>query len=155
MKLSLPDNEILQQSLPPAARTVTATGATIDTGRDGYARMAVLDLGLFVDGVHTFTFEDSPDDTVFTPLPVIELDDQEGKLTGNTVVVDAVEDDNTLVKIGLLSVERFVRIVQTITGGPATGLVSGASIVTGNLRAAGGVGQPISVAGIKRIQPSI
>lgn len=155
MNLSLPDNETLNQSLAPAARTVTATGATVDSGRDGYAREAVIDAGAWTDGVHTFTFEDSPDDSNWTALVAAELDDPAGLLSGATIVIDAADEDDVLIHIGLLSAERYTRIVQTISGGPGTGLVSGAYVVTGNLRPAGGAGQPMSVTGTQRTQPSI
>ena len=153
------NNETLNQTLAPAARTVTATGTTVDTGRDGYARAANFVLGLWTDGVNTFTFEDSPDDSAWTAMVAAKLDFPVGLVagveSGASIIIDAAAEDNVSFSVGLLSTQRYVRVVQTVSGGPGTGLVSGVDIVTGNLRAAGNAGQPMTSAGYQRTQPSI
>ncbi len=158
MAFSLPDNLDFATSLDKIARTVTANGASIDTGQEHFARMSQLDLGAWTDGTHKFTWQESPNGTDWTTLTAAQLDDIGGALDSgdlNSVnVVDATGDD-TIIEIGLLVTERFVRGVQTITGGPATGLVSGVIITSGMKRYAGGAGQPMSSTGFERAVPTI
>jgi len=158
MSQSLPDNLDFATSLDKIARTVTANGTSVDTGQDHFARMSQLDLGAWTDGTHKFTWQESPNGTDWTTLTAAQLDDIGGVLDSvdlNSVnVVDATGDD-TIIEMGLLVTERFVRVVQTVTGGPATGLVSGVIITSGLKRYAGGDGQPMSPTGFQRTQPTI
>ena len=150
----------VDQTLAPAARTATANGSSVRSGREGYPRAAHFHLGLYTDGTHTFTFEDSPDGSSWTALTASQLAFPSGLATGvevgASIVIDNVAEDNTSFKVGLLSEEDYTRVVHTVAGGPSTGLVSGVDIETGPpLRAAGGAGQPMSASGYQRTQPSI
>ncbi len=152
---SIPDNLDFAISLDKVARTDgTVNGTTVDTGRDHFQRMAKLDAGLYVDGVHTFTFEDSPDDSVFTALAAEKLDDPAGLLAGAAIVIDDVAEDNVIIEIGLLTTERYVRAKQ-VTTGSTTGLIAGVTIASGAKRHAGLKGQPMSAVGKERTQPVI
>ncbi len=153
---SLPDNQTRTISLDKVVRTASANGTWIDTGRDAHERMFELDVGLWVDGVHTFSFEHSVDASTAVALTRAQLDDPAGLLTASgTIVIDAADEDNLIIQLGILGTHRYVRPVQTVTGSPSTGLISGVSVVESELRAAGGVGQPMSATGYQRIQPVI
>lgn len=153
--MSLADGLQFAVTLDKVARTDgTVNGTAIRTGRDGYARMALLDIGTWTDGTHTFTFEQSADNSTWTALTAQQLDDPAGLLSGATIVIDAADEDDVLIEIGLLATEDYTRVVQ-VTASSTTGLVAGAKIATGNLRHGGGVGQPMSASGFKRISPSI
>ena len=153
---SLPDNDRFDQSLDKIARTATASGAAADTGREFFVREAIIDVGTWTDGDHTFTFEERPTTAAaWVALTADQLDDPAGALTAAALVIDDGTEDDTIIQIGLLATERFTRVVQTVAGGPATGLVSGANIHSSDARHAGGLGDPMSAAGASRTQPVI
>lgn len=157
--LSIPDNRTADVALDKIARTATATSAWFQRGQDHFARMFEIDLGAWTDADHNFTFETSNDgSTVAAVLDATELDDVAGALdstlTDTVSVIDASRDD-TLIQIGILRVEAYARVVQTVTNSPVTGLISGVKHISMIKRAAGGAGQPMSVTGITRTDPLI
>lgn len=115
------------QSIPPAVRTASVNGAAVDLQDYGGA-MAVVSLGLWVDGSFSFKLQESDSQgSGFTDVA-------EADLIGAFTVVDGVDDDNTVQRVGYRGIKRYLRAVETEAGGsPAasTGLVFGVNIVRG------------------------
>ncbi len=115
------------QSLAPAARTASANGAAVDLQDYGGA-MAVVSLGLWTDGSFTFKLQESDSQgSGFTDVVAANL-------IGAFTVVDGVDDDNTVQRVGYRGIKRYLRAVETEAGAsPAagTGLVAGVNIVRG------------------------
>ncbi len=160
MARSLPDNLEFDQSLDKIARTDgTVNGASVDTGQDHFQRMAAVDLGVWTDGEAKWTFQSRqlPADPWVT-LPLEKLDDRDGALGSggddNAVVVNDATENNTIILIGLLAIEQFVRAVN-ITTGSSSGAIGGVNITSGAKRFAGQDGQPMAVAGAVRQKPVI
>lgn len=108
------------QTLAPAARTASANGAGVDT--KGYSAAAVIfEPGTLTDGVHTPKVQESDDNAAWNDVAAA---DQVGSL--------AALASNTLQWVGYRGVKRYLRAVVTVTGGPATGLVCGATVVLGS-----------------------
>ena len=151
---SLPDNQETVQSLDKIARTDgTLNGAAVDSGQDHFQRMAVIDLGAWTDGTGKWTIQSRQLTTdSWVTLPAEKLDDPGGALDSvdlNSVnVIDATKN-NTIIEIGLLVIERFVRAVN-ITTGSSSGAIGGVNIVSASKRYAGGAGQPMDSAGVSR-----
>ena len=142
-------------SLEKIARTATATGASVDNGRDGYARMAQFDLGVWTDGTHHFSFEESKLGSIWVVLPARQLSSKEVALAGpDSNEIRVVDDtlDNTIVQVDMLNVERFIRIVDTIAGASSCA-VAGVMFFLANQRHAGTDGQPAKL--FERTDPTV
>lgn len=102
----------------------TVTGATVDL--QGYeGAMFVVDAGLWAtDGTNTFVAEDSPDDSVWTPVVAAEL-------SGAMPVIDGVADDNTTYEVGYLGSQRYVHVLCVTTANTSGTLVLSATVVRG------------------------
>ena len=115
-------------TIRPQAATATVTGSTVDL--KGYdAATVILDVGAWTDGTHTFSAEEAEDDGTGSPDTWAAVADAD--LDGTEPVVDGATDDDTVVAIGYRGNARFLRVVNTITGSPATGLVFAATVVRG------------------------
>lgn len=116
------------QSLAPAARTASANGAAVNLQDYGGA-LAIVSLGLWTDGSFSFKLQESDSEgSGFTDVATADL-------IGAFTVVDGVDDDNTVQRVGYRGVKQYLRVVETEAGGsPAagTGLVAGAIIVRGH-----------------------
>lgn len=140
--LNLQGNVAFRHTLKPAARTATATGTTV-TMKDGDKCDIIFDLGTWTDGVHTFSVESAPSTAAgaagtFAPVPVADLYDRTGILNGSGhLVVDAAPEDDAIITISYVGGDDWIRVVQTITGSPATGMVAGVVIAVHLLRAVG------------------
>ena len=151
---SLADSQEFAHTLLPVARTATATGSSVDTGSDSDARTVLFDIGLWTDGTHEFTFERKTEEAAgFTEMVAAEFNDKDGVLEtvgdGNSVIVLDGSNDNDFFQIDLLTTDEIIRVVQTVTGGPVTGLVSAVVIQNGHpLRVAGGSANPGDAAGL-------
>ena len=111
------------QSLPPAARTATANGTSVDTVN--YGSVAVIfEMGALTDGTHTPSVQDSDDNINFTTVSASSLIGALSNLAANTVQ-----------KVGYIGTKRYVRSVLTIAGA-TTGAVSSAIVVGGDCRKA-------------------
>jgi hypothetical protein len=155
---SILDNQAFEVSLDKIARTVSADGTAIDTGTDHFQRMLLFDFGAWTDGTHKWTIQSRQLSTdSWVALTAEELDDPEGALDTvdlNSInVIDATKDDS-LFELGALTPDRFIRAVVTVSGGPSTGQVAGATAISAGKRYAGGQGQPMDQAGIARNLPS-
>ncbi|MGD2159185.1 MAG: hypothetical protein PVG32_20075 [Anaerolineales bacterium] len=117
------NNVSLAESLAPAARTSSENGAGVSM--QGYnGALVIIHAGNWTDGTHAFEVQESDDDVTYTAVADADLQGSE----------PTVSDDNTddqIYKIGYVGDEDYIRVVQTVTGTPATGLVSGVAILRG------------------------
>lgn len=132
-------NWIPRQTFAPAAQTADADGATVDTQHEKRSAFEV-NVGLFTDGVHTITFEDSPDGSTWTAIAAANLkmpsDAPTGVVVGASLVIDDVAEDNQVYTVEYNGIERYLRAVKAITG-ETTGAVYGVNVVSGDRRYAG------------------
>jgi len=158
MTMSIQDNQQVDTLLDKIARTATATSAWLRTGHTHFERALNLNLGAWTDGVHTYTAEVSNDGSavlkVLDETELVSSVDTDVSVDGEVIVSDATRDDSIL-HLDVLHYAEYFRIVQTVTGGPGTGLVSGAEAISAGPRHAGGQGQPASILGMTRNNPSI
>jgi len=112
------NRESFVEALSYAARTSSANGATIDLtalngGCDGVA--FAIHAVVITDGTHTFSLADSPDSSTWTAVaaPFVQ--------TGSVTVFNSSTTNGTVIKLGYLGVQRYVRLVATVatatTGG--------------------------------------
>ena len=104
------------------AADVTIDGATFDrlnTDNAVHEFVALVDVGLWVDGTHSFHLEDSPDDSVWTNVAAGDVivgdaaglaDDGAATVTAGVLVVEAVTTDNIQYLFGYMGTERYVRL---------------------------------------------
>jgi len=119
-------NQIVTQSLPPAARVNgTATGATVDL-RGFDAAVIMVSFGAYTDGTHTPTVLQSSDGTNFTTC--VFGADLDG--TSNLTAVNGSAGANTVQQIGYIGGQRYLAVVMTTTGA-TTGALSSASVIAG------------------------
>ena len=111
----------------------TITGASVDTLGFGSAT-AVIDVGLWTDGTHTFEYQSAPDDGTGAPGTYVAV--PAADLVGTEpVILDATNDESQF-KLGYIGKDRWVR-VELVTTGATTGLAEVvASIVRTNPAAA-------------------
>jgi len=119
-------NQLVSQSLAPAARVNgTATGTAVDLrGFDG--AVITVSFGAYTDGAHTPTVVHSDDNSTFTTC--VYGTDIDGP--ANLAAVSSAAGANTLQQIGYVGGKRYVAVVITTTGA-TTGALSGANIVAG------------------------
>lgn len=127
----LKNNIEFDQSLPPESAPVTtsANGASSDLS-GGYSAAVAFNIGPWGDGTHTFSVEESDDDSTFTAVAAADLQ-------GTAPVVNDATDDNQVYVVGYIGNKRYIRAVCTVTGGPVTGLVRDANVARSSLRYAG------------------
>lgn len=113
--------------LNPAVYKTTQTSGGIDrtafeNGVD--ALVGVLSVGAWTDGTHTFVMQDSPDNSTWTAVAAVYLQ-------GSFTPITSAGQQNAEQKVGYLGLQRYVRVVDTVTGSPATGAVYGFSWIVG------------------------
>jgi hypothetical protein len=113
-------------SLAPAARTATANGTGVDLANFD-AAMVLVHAGTWTDGTHTFKLQDSPDNATWTDVAASFLD-------GAAPVVSSAPTASKVYALGYHGIRRYLRVVVTVTGAPATGAVYGATVVRGHGR---------------------
>lgn len=117
-------NMLAKQSLRPEARTASENGTGVDTA--GYeSATALIDVGAWTDGVHTFQVEESDDDATYTAVA-------DADLRGSEPVVDAADDDDQIYEIGYFGDKPYLRVAVIVSGSPTTGAVYSAEIVLGH-----------------------
>ena|SRR5579859_938191 len=112
--------------LAPAARTATANSTGIDrTAFEGSADalVAVLDVGAWTDGTHTFKLQDSPDNSTWTDVATTYLQ-------GSFTAISGTGQQNKAQKVGYLGTQRYVRAVDTVSGA-TTGAIYGLVWIVG------------------------
>ncbi|WP_206326327.1 MULTISPECIES: hypothetical protein [unclassified Streptomyces] len=127
MRRSLYNTALTRPTIAPAAeRTATVTGAAVDrmTDEGGFrSAMAVVNAGVVTDGTHTVVLEDSPDNSVWTPVADEFLQGSEPAITS--------ANDGTVYEIGYTGHQRYLRVVVNVTGSPVTGGFYDAVILLG------------------------
>lgn len=112
--------------VPAGARTTTTTGTSVDrmTDEGGFrSAMVVISTGTITDGTHTVEVQDSPDNSAWTAVA-------NEFLQGTEPAIVAANDD-TVFEIGYTGHQRYLRVVITVSGTPATGGVYGALVLLG------------------------
>lgn len=109
-------------SLAPAARTATANGTGVDLVGFG-AIGALVAVGVITDGTHVVKLQDSPDNSTWTDVAAANLS---GSFPANLT-------STTMVEVGYLGRQRFLRAVVTCSG-TTTGGVYGVTIVRAGAR---------------------
>ena len=106
-----------------ALKTTTTTGTGVDTS--GFNSVAVLLLpGAITDGTHTPSIEESDaSGSDYSTVAAADLSGTPAALTANTIQ-----------EIGYKGRKRYVRVVVTVSGSPATGGYYGAYVVRGGAR---------------------
>ena len=125
MKQDLFNNLSIDVQLSPIA--ITSTTDLTGTDLQGFQSACfVLDAGLWVDGTHTFLPQESTDNAAWTTVAAGNLD---GSLPATIL---GVTNDNQVYKVGYRGNLRYIRVLNTVTAGPGTGLVMGVSILRGH-----------------------
>jgi hypothetical protein len=115
------NNMDAQTSLPPAARTATASGTGVDLSNFDGATV-VFQVGTITDGTHTPSIQESDDNATFTDVDPADLIGALG---------DLASDANQ--RAGYVGTKRYVRAVSTVSGA-TTGGVYGALVIRGHAR---------------------
>ncbi len=106
------------QSIAAAAYTVTANGTSADLLNAETADV-IYNVGVVTDGTHTPKLQESINDSDWTD---VAAGDQIGTLSALSSA--------TIQRVRYIGTSRYLRAVNTVTGGPATGAVLSASIVS-------------------------
>nr|WP_062336179.1 hypothetical protein [Herbidospora sakaeratensis] len=118
------NNLLVKQTLIPAVRNASANGTAVDRNEDGcgfQSALVVVNAGTVTDGTHTIEVQDSDDGTNFTAVADAYLQGAEPAIVA--------ADDNKVFEIGYLGLRRYLRVVLTVSGSPATGAALGAFVV--------------------------
>jgi len=116
-------NNLVTQSLSPAARTSgTSTGTAVDLR--GYdAAVITVSFGAWTDGTHTPAAIQSVDGTSYTACAASDLD-------GTFTAVSGTAGSNTLQQVGYIGTQRFVAVTMAVTSG-TSGAPSVANVIAG------------------------
>ena len=116
-------NQLVTQSLSPAARTNgTATGTAVDLR--GYdAAVVSVSFGTWTDGTHTPSVLQSMDGTSYVACAASDL-------LGTLSAVSGTAGQNTAQQVGYIGNYRFLEVVMTTTGA-TTGALSTGSVIAG------------------------
>ncbi|KND29919.1 hypothetical protein [Streptomyces stelliscabiei] len=125
-------NLLVKTSLAPtAARTASANGTAVDRAEDSSMYqdcLIVIQAGVVTDGTHTFEVQDSDDNSSWAAVADTYLQGSEPAVTSST--------DDTVYEIGYKGLKRYVRVITTVSGSPATGGLYAALVVLSNPRVA-------------------
>lgn len=111
------------QAIAPAIIKTTATGTTVDlAGYDG----AVIDLifGAYTDGTHTFSLNESADGSTWTAVAA-------GDMLGTMPAISTNASQNSVVRVGYIGKQRYLQVVNTVTGAPVTGAAMAVNVTAG------------------------
>ncbi|MFJ7049043.1 hypothetical protein ACIQVC_37395 [Streptomyces sp. NPDC101112] len=126
------NNLLVKASLAPAAaRTASANGTAVDRAEDSSMyqdALVVIAVGTVTDGTHTFEVQDSDDNSSWAAVDSAYLQGSEPAVTSST--------DETVYEIGYKGIKRYLRVITTVTGSPATGGLYSALVVLANPRVA-------------------
>jgi hypothetical protein len=121
------------QASDPVAVTATANSADIGLRQaPNYHQTALLAIvaGLWTDGTHTFKVQEADDDGAGAPDTWGDV--AAADLQGTAPVIDGLDDDNTVHLVEYIGEKEWVRVVNTVTDSPATGLVYGVVAILGD-----------------------
>jgi|SRR5712672_201365 len=114
--------------LNPAVYKTNQVAASIDrTAFEGGsdALVAVLTVGTWTDGTHTWKLQDSPDNATWTDVAPVFLQ-------GSFTPIAGTGQQNATQKVGYTGLQRYVQTVDTVTGAPATGAMYGLAWIVGS-----------------------
>lgn len=111
------------KSISPAARTASHNGAGVDI-RGYESATALVSVGVWTDGTHTFELQESDDDSTYTAVA-------DSDLLGSEPVVDAADEDEQVYAVGYSGTKRYLRVVATVASA-TTGAIYGVTIVRGH-----------------------
>ena len=119
----------IEESLDPAARTVAANGAGVDT-RPYDSATFLLRFGAVADGFFTFVLQESADDSTYTTIAAGDLIGTAPTAFGGSPATGA----NTVKKVGYKGNLRHlrVRIEQGLSPAPVTGCLCGGDVLLSN-----------------------
>lgn len=126
MRRSVYNTVVAKPSIAPALVASTATGASVDRLVDGDAArsaMILIQVGTVTDGTHTIEVQDSPNGSDWTAVGAEFLQGAEPAITS--------ANDERVHEIGYTGHQRYLRVVSTVSGAPATGGVYGATVLLG------------------------
>lgn len=113
----------LSQVTNPAVIKVTTTSSTIDMAQ--YDACTVLFIfGAYTDGTHTFSLQDSPDNSTYTAVAAANV-------IGTIPVVSDNTQQNTIKTVAYIGGQRYLQVVNTVSGSPVTGMLYGIAAVLG------------------------
>lgn len=120
--------------LDPIAVTATATHTDIDLQGFNSCLLLVaagLDAGTGLSANHKFVFtlQDSADGTTYADVETADMLDLT-VASGVVLTIDALDEDNTLYKIGYVGGKRYLQLVYTVTG--TVSMPLGITLVKGN-----------------------
>ncbi len=114
-----PNNAVVTtQSVSPATRTTSVNGSSANLANTETAYVYI-EAGTVTDGTHTPKLQESTNDSDWSD---VGAGDQVGTLSA--LSSDAVQ------RVRYIGTNQFIRVVITVTGGPATGAVASAVIVS-------------------------
>lgn len=114
--------------IPAAAKTATGTYVAVDTLlNNGCNSVCFLIVnGVITDGTHTFKLQDSPDNSTWTDVPALYVQNAGLALTSATT-------SGTVSKIGYLGNTnggyRYVRLATTVAGATSGGFYAAVAVL--------------------------
>lgn len=126
MRRSVYNTLVAKPTIAPALIAATETGSTVDRLVDGDAArsaMILIHAGVVTDGTHTIEVQDSPNGSDWTAVAAEFLQGTEPAITPS--------NDVQVHEIGYTGHQRYLRVVSTVSGSPATGGVYGATVLLG------------------------
>jgi hypothetical protein len=119
--MDIKQNQDVQNSLAPAARTATANGSGVDLANFASATVA-FSVGTITDGTHTPKVQESDDNSTFTDVGAADL-----------IGTLAALASNVNQRVGYRGTKRYVRAVTTIAGATTGGVYAGV-VIRGDAR---------------------
>ena len=111
----------VDQSILKAAKTASENGASFEIA-DYHSVGVIIDAGAWTDGTHTFTVQESDDNSTWAAVADADL------YYDSEPVIDGAADDDQKYKIGYKGNKRYMRVI-TVVSGATTGAIYGALIV--------------------------
>lgn len=131
MDQKIPGLDDVVLAVEPKTRnaTITTDALAVDLAGLNAAEVAIV-VGLWTDGTHTFSLQDSPDGITYTTVAAGSY-----FITGNlaitTFVVNSTLTDQTVLQVGYRGTKRYLKVICTVAGSPSTGLCWGACVSKG------------------------
>ncbi len=113
----------ISDEIQTLAADATVNGASFDranTLNAAHELVVLVDVGLWVDGTHSFHLEESVDDSVWTNVAAADVivgdplsglaNDGAATVTAGVLVIEAITTDNTQYLFGYMGDERYVRL---------------------------------------------
>lgn len=113
----------VDQSILKAAKTASENGASFEIA-DYNGIGVIIDAGAWTDGTHTFTVQESDDNSAWSAVADTDL------YGDSEPVIDGTADDDQKYRIGYKGNKRYLRVI-TVVSGTTTGAIYGALIVKG------------------------